>query len=73
MVDMLNSLYTMYDTLEEAQTYKIYKVATIGDAYMCAAGVPYLADPTDNAVNVCKFANKLIEVTKMWSTCGSLC
>ena len=47
VVDMLNSLYTIYDTLEEAQMYMIYKVQTIGDVYMCAGGVPYSSDAAD--------------------------
>ena len=59
---MLNSLYTLYDTLDEAEIYGIYKVQTIGDAYMCAAGVPYSGDSADNAIAVCKFALKMIEV-----------
>ena len=60
---MLNSLYTIYDTLEEGWKYRIYKVQTIGDAYMCAAGVPEAGDPQDNAIAMCKFALKMIEVT----------
>eukprot|EP00959_Pyramimonas_sp_CCMP1952_P266892 5579786-Pyramimonas_sp.AAC.1 len=59
---MLNSLFTLYDTLEEAQLYRIYKVQTIGDAYMCAGGVPHLRDAAENAISVCKFALKVLEV-----------
>ena len=62
VVDMLNSLYTLYDTLEEFQLYGIYKVETIGDAYMCAAGVPYSSDAEQNAISISKFALKMIEV-----------
>ena len=62
VVDILNSLYTLYDTLEEARLYGIYKVQTIGDAYMCAAGVPYSGDAAENALFMCKFALKMLEV-----------
>mmetsp|Transcript_7610 Transcript_7610/g.15469 ORF Transcript_7610/g.15469 Transcript_7610/m.15469 type:complete len:232 (-) Transcript_7610:414-1109(-) len=66
VVDMLNSLYTLYDSLEEAETYGIYKVQTIGDGYMCAAGVPHACGAADNAVAVCKFALKMMEVTTLF-------
>merc|ERR1719409_1308103 len=68
VVDMLNSLYTIYDTLEEAQRFQIYKVQTIGDAYMCAGGVPYSGDACDNAMAVCMFALRMLEVTELFET-----
>ena len=37
VVNMLNELYRMYDQLVD--THCVYKVETIGDAFMCAGGV----------------------------------
>jgi class 3 adenylate cyclase len=52
VIDMLNTLYTLMDFL--AGKFNLYKVETIGDAYMCCSGLPD-EDP-NHAENVANFA-----------------
>jgi len=52
VIDMLNKLYTVMDHL--ASEFNLYKVETIGDAYMCCSGMP---TPDENhAQNIANFA-----------------
>ncbi|XP_076136810.1 soluble guanylate cyclase 88E-like [Alosa pseudoharengus] len=52
VVDMLNEIYIVFDTLSEK--HNVYKVETIRDAYMVVAGVPNKT--TFHAHHICDMA-----------------
>lgn len=60
VVNMLNELYFMYDRLVEKNN--VYKVETIGDAFMCAGGVPDAMPAVRGAEAVANMALDMIEV-----------
>eukprot|EP00049_Salpingoeca_infusionum_P012728 m.234535 g.234535 ORF g.234535 m.234535 type:complete len:1391 (-) comp15258_c1_seq3:1546-5718(-) len=51
--DMLDRLYTEFDRL--CEKYNLFKVETIGDAYVCAGNVQQVEQPNHTAL-VCRFA-----------------
>ncbi|XP_013785585.1 soluble guanylate cyclase 88E-like, partial [Limulus polyphemus] len=58
VVSMLNSMYSMFDQLTEK--HKVYKVETIGDAYMVVSGAPDIVDK--HAENICDMALDMVDV-----------
>ncbi|XP_043270278.1 soluble guanylate cyclase 88E isoform X2 [Venturia canescens] len=57
VVSMLNAMYSLFDTLTERN--HVYKVETIGDAYMVVSGAPI--KKTDHADRVCDMALDMVE------------
>ncbi len=56
-VEMLGEMYTLFDQV--ASGYDVYKIATIGDAYMVSSGVP-IRNGTRHASEICGMALDLL-------------
>ena len=58
--DMLNNLYTRFDELVEKRgNDRLYKVETIGDAYMVVSGLPTAMPGDSHALEIAKLATGL--------------
>lgn len=66
VMKMLNDLYVKFDEL--AEKHKIFKVETIGDAYIAIGGAPKTCPGPEAAERVALFALAVIEMVKNFRT-----
>ncbi|XP_060072435.1 atrial natriuretic peptide receptor 2-like [Ylistrum balloti] len=58
VIDVLNEVYTLFDNIIDK--YNVYKVETIGDAYMVASGLP-IRNGTQHVTEICRMALDLLD------------
>ena len=66
-MDLLNELYQHFDDAVDA--YNVWKVETIGDAYLVASGVPDQRE--DHATEICKMSLDLLSKVGREGFCGT--
>ena len=59
IVDLLNDLYTCFDSI--LQNYDVYKVETIGDAYMVVSGLYHRDTGPHHATEIARMSLKILE------------
>ena len=70
MAKFLDELYTMFDLI--SAKHNVYKIETIGDAFVCCTGCPYPTTPESDAVNIALMAIDLVDAVKVFTSSSGI-
>ncbi|KAL5004738.1 hypothetical protein ScPMuIL_018194 [Solemya velum] len=62
VIDLLNDMYSSFDSI--ISRHDVYKIETIGDAYMAVSGLPLQND----GLHVCEIANMALDLSEFMKT-----
>ena len=69
VAELLDELFTVFDKL--AEDNNVYKIETVGDAFVCTSGCPEIEDAERSAQNISKMAVDMIDAcSKFVSSSG---
>ena len=67
---LLNELYTVFDQL--ADSHNVFKIETIGDAFVCCTGCPYPSTPENDARNLALMAISLVQAVNSFRSSNGI-
>ena len=70
LAKFLDELYTMFDRI--AEKHDVYKIETIGDAFVCCTGCPYPTTPESDAASIALMAIDLLDAVEDFTSSSGI-